>query len=135
MAGKSVVHASCGRLSIEEQFYLIFPFLIFLCSPRLIRTLMWVVIAGTPLVRYGLGIYYGAHTPDAHIAGDAVYWNTLSHLDAFCMGGLIPVMALDHKVRRPVRQLGVAALLVIVAGAFNYLWMDTGHRYITDLGL
>jgi peptidoglycan/LPS O-acetylase OafA/YrhL len=121
-------------LSIEEQFYLIFPFLIFLCSPRLIRTLMWVVIAATPLVRYGLGVYYGAHASNVHVAGDAVYWNTLSHLDAFCMGGLIPVMALDHKVRRPVRVLAVAALLVIMAGVFNYLLMDTGHRYITDLG-
>jgi len=63
-----------------------------------------------------------------------VYWNTLSHLDAFCMGGLIPVMTLDHKVRRPVRILGVAALLAIMAGVFNFLLMDTTHRYITDLG-
>ncbi len=121
-------------LSIEEQFYLLFPFLIFLCSPRVIRMLMWLVIAASPLIRYWLGVYYGAHAPDAHVAGDAVYWNTLSHLDAFCMGGLIPVMSLDHKVRRPVRLLWAAALVVIMAGALNFLLMDTTHRYITDLG-
>jgi len=44
------------------------------------------------------------------------------------------VMTLDHKVRRPVRILGVAALLAIMAGVFNFLLMDTTHRYITDLG-
>lgn len=121
-------------LSIEEQFYLIFPFFIFLCPPRVIRIVMWIVIAVTPLVRYGLGIYYAAHAPDPHVAGDAVYWNTLSHLDAFCMGGLIPVMALQEKVRQPRRWFWAAFLLAVVAGAINFVLMNTGHRYFADLG-
>ncbi|HXD76269.1 MAG TPA: acyltransferase [Puia sp.] len=121
-------------LSIEEQFYLFFPFFIFLCSPRTIRTVMWSIIFLAPLVRYGLGIYYLAHAPDMHVAGDAVYWNTLSHLDAFCMGGVIPVMSLHHRLRKPIRYFTVAFMLAMAAGVFNFLLMDSGHWYITDLG-
>lgn len=121
-------------LSIEEQFYLIFPFFIFLCSPLLIRRVMLVVIAAAPLARWGLGMYYTRHAPDLHVAGDAVYWNTLSHLDAFCMGGLIPVMALDRRLRAPGRYLGLALFLVIAAGIVNYLLIDTPHSYLFDLG-
>jgi peptidoglycan/LPS O-acetylase OafA/YrhL len=121
-------------LSIEEQFYLIFPFFIFLCSPRVIRVVMLTIIAAAPLIRYLLGLYYAAHASDMHVAGDAVYWNTLSHLDAFCMGGLIPVLSLERRLRRPTRYLTAAFLLVIVAGTFNFLLMGSGHSYISDLG-
>jgi peptidoglycan/LPS O-acetylase OafA/YrhL len=121
-------------LSIEEQFYLIFPFFILLCSPRAIRVVMVVVIAAAPLVRYLLGLYYAAKAPDAHVAADAVYWNTLSHLDAFCMGGLIPVFSLEQRIGRPVRYVAAAITLVIMAGAFNFILMNTDHRYFTDLG-
>jgi peptidoglycan/LPS O-acetylase OafA/YrhL len=121
-------------LSIEEQFYLIFPFFILLCSPKVIRTMMVVVIAAAPLVRYLLGLYYAGRAPDAHVAGDAVYWNTLSHLDAFCMGGLIPVMRLETRVVRPVRYAVIAILLAVMAGAVNFMLMGVDRVYVLDLG-
>jgi len=121
-------------LSIEEQFYLIFPFFILLCPPRVIRYGMILIILASPLVRYWLGIYYAGRAPDMHVAADAVYWNTLSHLDAFCMGGLIPVMSLDRRVRQPSRMLLTAVLLVIMAGTINHMLIDTGHSYLSDLG-
>src|ERR1700728_698230 len=40
-------------LSVEEQFYLLFPFFIFLCPPRLIRSIMWFGVIGGPLVLDG----------------------------------------------------------------------------------
>lgn len=121
-------------LSIEEQFYLLFPFFIFLCRPRVIRIVMMVIISAAPLIRYGLGLFYAARAVDMHIAGDAVYWNTLSHIDAFCMGGLIPVLSLDHRMKRPVRVFTAAVLLVVTAGTVNYLLMGTDHSWLADLG-
>lgn len=121
-------------LSIEEQFYVIFPFFILLCPTRWIQRVMVGVIALTPLVRYLLGVYYAGHAPDQHVAGDAVYWNTLSHLDAFCMGGLIPVMKLDSRIRRPVRYLAGAFVLAAAAGLLNFTLMGGEHHYVADLG-
>jgi peptidoglycan/LPS O-acetylase OafA/YrhL len=123
-------------LSIEEQFYLIFPFFILLCPPRVIRVVMPVMILLGPCFRYLLGVFYLQRAPEMQVAGDAVYWNTLSHLDAFCMGGLIPVFGLEKKVSKPSLLLGAAFSIAILAGLVNFLTLGPsgGHSYLTDLG-
>jgi peptidoglycan/LPS O-acetylase OafA/YrhL len=126
-------------LSIEEQFYLLFPVILFLCPPRMIKTLLVLVLFISPLSRYLLGEYYKANLDvPQKVMADAVYWNTLSHLDAFCIGGLIPVFSLDRLVRRPRLLLGLCLLLVFVAGLASYfsagstlpLWQDWGYQHM-----
>ena len=81
-------------LSVEEQFYLIFPLLMFLCKPKLIKYIMLFVILAAPAVRWFLADYYSYRGFTAEVVADIVYWNTFSHLDAFFMGGIIPVLSL-----------------------------------------
>ena len=121
-------------LCVEEQFYLFFPLIVFFFPPRWIKGLMVVVIFLSPISRYFLGEYYKSKGLLPAVTADAVYWNTLSHLDAFFMGGIIPVLGLDKKIRRPQRLLLVAGLLVLVAGMINFGFSLSQWPYLADMG-
>jgi peptidoglycan/LPS O-acetylase OafA/YrhL len=120
-------------LSIEEQFYLFFPLIVLLCPRRFTRWFMVVMAVAAPLVRYGLGIYYSHRGFAPEVTGDAVYWNTLTHLDAFFLGGLIPVWGLDKSIRRPGRLFLLAAIITLGAGAIDFALTGSGP-YLADLG-
>lgn len=120
-------------LSIEEQFYLFFPLLVFLLPARILRFLLVFIILFSPLTRLFLYLFYEARTT-AYIAADAVYWNTLSHLDAFFLGGLIPVLALDRRIQKPVRLLVASLVIALAAGIWNYFDYNTGTFFLRDFG-
>lgn len=121
-------------LCVEEQFYIFFPLLMFFCPPKLIKYVMIVVIALSPLTRFLLGEYYTNKGLTQPVVADAVYWNMLSHLDAFFMGGLIPVLSLHKKIKKPQRIFTVALIVTIVAGIINFIYTDSGSYYFNDLG-
>src|ERR1044072_1469983 len=121
-------------LSIEEQFYLFFPLIMFLCPPKFIKYLMLVVIAIAPLIRFFAGRYFASKGIAPDVIADAVYWNTLSHLDAFFMGGIIPVLSLDKKIKKPQYIFFIALIIAFAAGLLNFLYTDSGSYYFNDLG-
>lgn len=121
-------------LCIEEQFYLFFPLIIFLCPPKFIKYLMLIMIALAPLSRFALGEYYKSKGLSADVVADAVYWNTLSHLDAFFMGGIIPVLSLHKKIKKPHLIFLVSLVIAVGAGILNFMNVHSGNSYINDLG-
>jgi peptidoglycan/LPS O-acetylase OafA/YrhL len=121
-------------LCIEEQFYLFFPLIIFLCPPKLIKYLMVVIVFISPLSRFALGEYYKSKFLSPDVVADAVYWNTLSHLDAFFMGGIIPVLSLNKKIKKPQRIFYAAIIIAFAAGLINFFTVNSGHSYLNDLG-
>lgn len=120
-------------LSIEEQFYLFFPLLVFFAPRKWIPRLMIAIVFVAPLIRWLLGRWYVQQGFSEPVVADVVYWNTLSHLDAFFMGGLIPILHLDQRIKRPVRLFIIALLIAIAAGAFNYV-KDGVAAFPLDLG-
>ena len=121
-------------LSIEEQFYLLFPLIIFFCPPRFIRALMVTTIAAAPLIRYGLGEYYRYKGYSPELIVNNVYFNTLSHVDAFFLGGVIPVFALHRRVRSPQTLFLLSLAAAFGAGLWNYCTQDHAGHYAADLG-
>jgi peptidoglycan/LPS O-acetylase OafA/YrhL len=121
-------------LSIEEQFYLLFPLILLLCPKRFIKYFLLAVIFISPIIRFLLGEYYKSKgLPDMTVS-NAVNFNTLCQLDAFCVGGIIPVLFLDNRVKKPLRILGMFFMIVLAAGLLNYLFSHSGLGYLTDLG-
>ncbi len=79
-------------LAVEEQFYLVWPFFFYFLSSRKIKTFIISLILLCPLVRYALGEYLVSHTHfDEMRIGEAIYGFTLSHFDAFAIGGSIAI--------------------------------------------
>ena len=79
-------------LAVEEQFYLVWPFFLYFLSSRNIKIFIISLIVICPLVRYALGEYLVSHTSfDEMRIGEAIYGFTLSHFDAFAIGGSIAI--------------------------------------------
>jgi len=121
-------------LSIEEQFYLFFPFIILLAPVRLTRILLVGIIFLSPLVRFLLASYYNNGGHSEYVVADAVYWNTLSHLDAFFMGAVLTVFSLPQSGKLPSKLLLLSFVLVLVLGIANYMMTGDGGSYFSGLG-
>lgn len=121
-------------LSIEEQFYVLFPIIIFFCPPKFIRNLLIGVVLFSPVSRYLLGEYYKGMGLAPEVVADTVYWHTLSHVDAFCIGGIIPVMSLESKIKKPLFWLRAILITGAVAGIVSYIFSNSTLPFWDDFG-
>jgi peptidoglycan/LPS O-acetylase OafA/YrhL len=121
-------------LSIEEQFYLLFPLIILLSPKRLIKILLIAIVLFSPLLRFIVGEHYKSLGHSALTVSDAVNFNTLCQLDAFCLGGLIPVLNLDSRLKRPWTMFAVAAGICVAAGILNYSTTIHQAGFVFDWG-
>ena len=78
-------------LSVEEQFYFIFPTFAFLAviSRRALNATLWIVVITAPILRIAAGAVALHYFQDEPRAGDAIYQLSLAHFDAFALGALI----------------------------------------------
>lgn len=98
-------------LAVEEQFYLVWPFLVFMLSRRAMLRLCVVMVASALLVRTALF---------ANDAAMAAYVLTPSRMDALAVGAMISLAARDGKsfpvlarAARPVLGLAVAVVAAV----------------------
>jgi peptidoglycan/LPS O-acetylase OafA/YrhL len=100
-------------LSVEEQFYLAWPALIFFTSKKQARVLCWMAILGAPLLRLAL-----ASTGHAY----AGYFITPARADALSIGALIAIEGADRLLplaRRAAPFLGLAVLVLTFTGGWK----------------
>ena len=126
-------------LSIEEQFYLVYPFIILLCSQRQIRAVAIGIILFSIAYRFLYGNYLSSSGIPEHNVGGFIYSSTFSHLDAFLLGGCITIFN-TQKITLKQRYIIFLLLLIIMltAGVLVYLNIRQGYfdfnDYITHLG-
>jgi peptidoglycan/LPS O-acetylase OafA/YrhL len=96
-------------LAIEEQFYLVWPFIVSFCSRRQLLRLMLAVIVLSPLVRLGLH----ALRPELYAPS---YVFLFGRLDALALGGLVAWVARfgdESWIRRIIAAAGPLWLALI----------------------
>lgn len=120
-------------LQVEEQFYLLYPLLVFLLSIRNLRRLLIACVVVAPLLRLILSLVAPANTPACIVL-------TPCRMDALAIGGLVAMMS-----RTPSRQFSPSKLRwsAAVAGAlasaiYVVSWHaevgTTRHLLMTTLG-
>ncbi len=110
-------------LSVEEQFYLVWPALLLLAlvlarrgGPRMVRTALWGVVVGLGVPAFAYSIFVLDYSTQA------AYFSTIPRVWEFAVGGAL-ALALPPALRLP---RGVASLLtwgglaMILAGAFLF---------------
>lgn len=76
-------------LSVEEQFYLFFPMIVYFLSARTLQKAALGIIIGIPVLRGIAGYFLLSMQPDVWWAGRVLYRNSLLQLDSFAFGILL----------------------------------------------
>ncbi len=112
-------------LSVEEQFYLLWPMVIFFTRKQLFKFIIPVMVLVAPVIRYFIvvkfeGIYTGSRL------GDCVYWNPLCQMDAFAIGTGVAVFQ-DHLIQHAKKILLLMFSIFVIAGAANFIALYNAH--------
>lgn len=100
-------------ISMEEQFYVIIPFLIYFLSEKSLKRLAFFMIFSFPIIRI-LGFFYLTGKTDNYLLlGFAMIRNSIFQFDAFFYGILIALLPkIDLRVIRKYFYVTIAMLVV-----------------------
>jgi peptidoglycan/LPS O-acetylase OafA/YrhL len=110
-------------LSVEEQFYFLWPTVVFFTPLKQFRRLLLGLVILVPVARLLVGLYLQGRGASADYAARAVYSLPTSHLDAFAVGAMVTVFDLSwirHRGRAFIAGLGGLALIGAAYSAFLY---------------
>jgi peptidoglycan/LPS O-acetylase OafA/YrhL len=124
-------------LAVEQQFYLVWPALLFFLPPRGFRFAVAGILAFSPFLR--LALFHGLveFGYDEQYAGKAVYVLPFTQFDAFAAGAAISLWNLD-RMRNAGRWFLVVLAATAAAGvgvlAWAYFGFGPGSAFVASLG-
>ncbi|MEZ5083238.1 MAG: acyltransferase, partial [Bacteroidales bacterium] len=118
-------------LAVEEQFYLIWPFAVFLINKKNFKTFLLIVIGTGPIFRYLIAYMVESNYSVYILTAKDIVVTVLpfSHLDAFAIGGYF---ALYRKSTKPV-YIWAYAFVLIAFGMFTS-WKSLGDINLYSFG-
>lgn len=118
-------------LSVEEQFYLFWPFIIFFLNIRSLKILVIGIIVIVPIFRYGVYEWLITHDYPLADLGQIIYRLTPAQIDSFAFGAAIPIFSLTDNEKLGRTAGFISALLFIGFGVLNLI---TTESPISSLG-
>ncbi len=119
-------------LAVEEQFYIVWPLIIFLTPARHLKKVFLFAIAFAPLFRLGVLLFYQQNLFEIlrQDPNTAIYALPFSHLDAFAFGALLTVVA---NIPAAKKQFWILLLALPMIGMLTD-YLTTG-QWNTNNGL
>jgi len=121
-------------LSVEEQFYLFYPFLILLLKKKHLKFAALFLIASSILFRFiysvNLQHKYGL---DETIQAFKMYYSTFSHIDSFLIGGCIAIFEL-HSIKKKLLNIlfFCSSTVLLISGLFLFMKTHSGGFYLKE---
>lgn len=114
----SAIFGHLWSLSLEEQFYLLAPFLVFYLDRKKLIALCIAIIILSPIMRFvGFEALYGFYS-DTQWAATNVYRMGFFQMDSFAIGGLLALTGFK-RIKHAVRW--TLSYLVIVLGIYIFI--------------
>lgn len=119
-------------LAVEEQFYLLWPLLIYFTRTQHLKRILQLIILLGPVIRFLTG-YFADHGNASWLGADKdllVYLSTFSHLDAFAIGGYFALY--QTRVIKSVEVFATLGATLLLGYLTNYL--ESGRLQFLTLG-
>jgi peptidoglycan/LPS O-acetylase OafA/YrhL len=135
----NVYFGHCWSLAVEEQFYFVWPLLIYLLRPKGRQVLILVLLASCPAIRALTSEWVLRFSTDPFYVGQSVYSFTPGQLDAFASGAAVVVFRDKLAAIKPWITFCLVTALLIAAGqgasllAQGKIAMDTTFGYPLDM--
>jgi peptidoglycan/LPS O-acetylase OafA/YrhL len=111
--------AHLWSLAVEEQFYLVFPFLVFFLKPQHLRYFLIALIFLTPPLRIWYGEAMRGTQPEI-LTGIILSKVTFFHTDGFALGGLLAL--LPRLIPRKPHHWFIAFTMLLFALGLAEVW-------------
>ncbi len=112
-------------LAVEEQFYLVWPIMVWALSRERFRRFAWCVVVGASAIRIGLFLAHWLGMIDPHFIM-ANYVLTPMRADGLAVGGLIALSLREPGGAQRLRRL-VQPLAIVSALGITGLWIRHGE--------
>ena len=107
-------------LSVEEQFYLFWPFIIFFLNGRQLKVLIVLLILGVPVFRYLVYDWLIVNEYPISDLGQIIYRLTPAQIDGFAFGAAIPVFRLHERAATSKYLFWGVLIVFLIVGFLNY---------------
>jgi peptidoglycan/LPS O-acetylase OafA/YrhL len=109
-------------LSVEEHFYMLWPFAVLRLSRSKLQKVLMLVVAGLPLARLAFTYLLPRHPPNV------IYYLTPFRIDGIALGCLLALLLEDAVWQKVLRRWAATGALVF-AGTYFILWTMLGHPH------
>jgi peptidoglycan/LPS O-acetylase OafA/YrhL len=113
-------------LSLEEQFYLMFPFLVYFTSLKTLKTTTIAVLIICPLLRLWAVLFAAPIATNTYWLGELFYTNTFCQADALFTGAALALFSFK-QVKPYLTFFAIAALWLFVGIACFVMLRKSGY--------
>ncbi|ASU36797.1 acyltransferase family protein [Mucilaginibacter xinganensis] len=117
-------------LAVEEQFYLIFPFLVYFLNSRQLKKLVIAIMIICPLIRLWAAVI-GIHlVSNRYWLGEFLYTNTFCQADALAAGALLALH--PFNINFPYRTFFITAFICLATGLTCLYYLRHAGYFLVD---
>jgi peptidoglycan/LPS O-acetylase OafA/YrhL len=102
-------------LCVEEQYYLVFPFVIYFLPPKKLKILLASIVFLSPVFRLIIGEAFRGNIHGDFFTGMVMSRLPFFYFDAFALGSLLVLWPI-HRISRPQRWLFAYLILITALG-------------------
>jgi peptidoglycan/LPS O-acetylase OafA/YrhL len=117
-------------LAVEEQFYLIFPLIVYFASIKNLKRIVISLLIICPLIRLWAAIY-GIHIfSDKYWLGEFIYSNTFCQSDALVTGAVLAIF--NFKLKKPYLFFFIIGIIWLTIGIINLYFLRQAGYFLVE---